>query len=659
MKRLYTLAILTLVATASFAQINKNYSRFNKETGQLVDPLLAPFYHGVASGDPLSNAVILWTRVTPETENDAAIMVSWKIAKDINMTQLVNSGLFLTDTGRDYTVKVDATNLQPGTTYYYQFNAFGKNSIIGRTRTTPTNNAEQLRFAVVSCSDFENGFFNSYKQIAQMKDLDAVLHLGDYQYEYVATEGTGGRKYEPANETIQLADYRIRHSFTKLDPDLQAAHQQHPWIVVWDDHESTNNSYRDGAENHTEGVEGVWNLRKSFSAKAYDEWMPTRLMDVTQPGKIFRTIKYGNLVDLIMLDTRIYDRDLQLAQAADGEANDPARKLIGPEQLAFLENALKTSTAKWKVLGQQVMFMQWNIVGKPLLDMLPGAPDLINMAINENGVAFNSDAWDGYIAERKRIFDIIENNNIDNVVVLTGDIHSTWAADITRDPYNPSVYNPLTGEGSMAVEFVTNSVTTSNLDLATSDDNAELLVRTGIMATNPHIKWNDLFKHGYSVIDFTTAKTQCDFYLTPIDASSMDQEREAGFSTADGENHITTEDAAAPGKENAPDLAPFPERTSSVKNNGNATNNLIVLGMYPNPVSQSAILQIIVNQPKANIQATIIDVTGKLVAKLTEQTFDGGVHSLPIDVSKMANGTYIIQLVTPEGISAKRFVVNK
>ena len=238
------------------------------------DPDYKPFYHGVASGDPLADRVIIWTRVTPETSPMAPVDVHWQVATDSGMTHVVQSGVFTTDAERDYTVKVDVTDLAPYTTYYYHFSALNATSITGRTRTAPTaDEADRLRFAVVSCSNYQAGYFSAYRKIAERADLDAVIHLGDYIYEYSASgedfygneDLRQNRSHLPDKEIVTLDDYRTRYSQYRLDPDLRAVHQQHPFIAVWDDHESTNDSYEDGAQNHQSETEGPWEERKSES----------------------------------------------------------------------------------------------------------------------------------------------------------------------------------------------------------------------------------------------------------------------------------------------------------------------------------------------------------------------------------------------------------
>jgi len=292
------------------------------------------FMHGVASGDPLTDAVILWTRVTPLVLG-GAVEVEWFIAEDPGLVSIVDQGRTSTGPWRDYTVKVEAHNLAPGSTYYYRFHALGIGSPAGRTRTLPIGDVERLRFAVVSCANWPFGFFNAYRLIAERTDLDAVLHLGDYIYEYANGEfGDGtplGRIPRPDNETITLSDYRTRHAQYKTDTDLQEAHRQHPFIAVWDDHESANNSWMHGAQNHNPELgEGPWFERRLASQRAYFEWMPIREQPLvaacTERPQIFRRFGFGKLADLIMLDTRLYGRDRQPDRPAD---DDPHRQLLG------------------------------------------------------------------------------------------------------------------------------------------------------------------------------------------------------------------------------------------------------------------------------------------------------------------------------------------
>ncbi len=383
------------------------------------------FRHGVASGDPLSNAVIIWTRITPEKRRDS-VSVRWEVATDTRMKKTVRKGVASATSGRDFTVKVDVTGLDPGTTYYYQFRSNEDESPVGRTKTLPTRNVDRLRIGVASCSNLPFGYFNSYRAMARRSDLDCVLHLGDYIYEYANGEygdGTAlGRIPAPNREILSLSDYRTRYAQYRTDQDLQELHRQHPMIIVWDDHEIANDSYNGGAENHNAG-EGSFVDRRAAAVRAWNEWQPIRETPAEQSGRIFRTFNFGDLADLVMLDTRNFDRDQQVG-ANNPLIADPTRSLLGEEQEAWLYGQLTTSVQsgrRWRLLGQQVMMGQ-----------LIASPTTI----------FNPDQWDGYLASRNRFLTHLQTNTIKNVVVLTGDIHSSWGNDIAFNPFNGSTIPP-------------------------------------------------------------------------------------------------------------------------------------------------------------------------------------------------------------------------
>ena len=280
------------------------------------------FTHGVASGDPLSDRVILWTRLIPGSGEHRAVDCRWEVASDPQFMQLVNSGVVSTSAKRDYTLKVDAQGLEPGSAYFYRFLSEGIISPVGQTRTLPEGAVESFRIGVASCSNYPQGYFNVYRHMAD-SDLDLVLHLGDYIYEYaegvyanvVATEELG-RQVEPATEILTVEDYRMRYGLYRTDPDLQAVHARHPFICVWDDHELANDSWKDGAENHNQG-EGDFQARMTAARQAYHEWLPIRTAISDDQGPIFRSFKVGGLADLIMLDTRLHGRDRGLDYAVD------------------------------------------------------------------------------------------------------------------------------------------------------------------------------------------------------------------------------------------------------------------------------------------------------------------------------------------------------
>jgi alkaline phosphatase D len=499
---------------------------------QVTNPV---FRHGVASGDPLSDRVILWTRVTPASPG-ASATVAWVLARDPRLAQVVSRGEAQTGAARDFTVKVDVTGLQPATTYYYQFETAGGRSAVGRTRTLPVSGVSRIRLGVVSCSNLPQGFFNAYACLANRADLDAILHLGDYLYEYKnETYGDGrklGRVPMPDREMVALQDYRERHAQYKADPDSQEVHRQHPFIVTWDDHEFANNTWRDGAENHNAG-EGEWTPRRRAAVQAYYEWMPIREDAQTLQDKIYRTFRFGNMATLFMLDTRMIGRDQQMPREDTTTIELPNRQLLGAEQEGWLAEQVVASVrnqSRWSLFGQQVMFAPQTPVGVR---------------------ASNPDSWDGYRAARGRVFDMVERARMDNLCVLTGDVHSSWAYDLPRDPFGG--YDKGTGRGSIGVEFAGTSVSSPS-NLGRGPDGPKQLADA--MAARPHLHYVDGRYRGYFVLDLTRERLQADFFaMATVEERSTAERFEKGFVTESGRNHLTEAATPAP-RAPAPDPAP-------------------------------------------------------------------------------------------------------
>jgi alkaline phosphatase D len=505
------------------------------------------FRHGVASGDPLSDRVILWTRVTPD--NAGTVAVDCVVATDVALANVVASTSLSTDASRDYTVKTDVAGLQPNTTYYYRFTAAGVTSPIGRTRTIPTGSATRLRIAVVSCANLAHGFFNAYRRVAERADLDFVVHLGDYIYEYGDPDI---RAFEPATETVTLGDYRTRHAQYKRDADLQEMHRQHPMIAIWDDHEFASNANATGSQNHTEGSEGTWTARVAAALQAYYEWMPVRVVDATDLRKNNRSFAYGNLVDLLMLEERVVARSPQLPGnigntdlfTQTGAFTDPTREMLGGDEQSWLAERLRASTARWKFVGQGVMF----------------APLKLQPASNADGGGrfISPDQWDGYQPARDRVYEVLKGDvstpAVDNVVLLTGDAHSSWAADLSQDPNNadPSTggYDPDTGAGSRAVEFVATSIT-SQMILDTGG-----LAESLLKQINPHFKYIDLTHHGYLLVDADATRVVGEWwYVDTVTRTSSGQSFGAAFQVQDGARHLTAAGQTSP-RTGPPALAP-------------------------------------------------------------------------------------------------------
>jgi len=441
------------------------------------------FDHGVASGDPTADRVILWTRITPMDPSVGAISFEWSLNSIDRRAGGSKSGRGTTSAARDFTVKVDVGGLDPGRAYTFTFTSNGVTSPMGRTRTLPEGPVEDAVLAIASCALYPGGYFNAYQAIADLPRVDAVLHLGDYIYEYAA-DGYGaetgkklGRLVRPAHEIVSLSDYRNRHAQVKTDPQLQAAHARAPWIVVWDDHETANNSWVGGAENH-ERDEGSWNRRKAAAIKAYYEWMPIREPD-GGGFSINRAFEFGDLATLFMLETRLTARDEQLdygkdLNGPDGKPDvarfrrrlaDPDRRMMGPAQSDWLRRGLANSVRTgrtWQVLGNEVVMAR---VGVPDIRAAMGpekfaeataglGPDGVRRidrmaGISKLGLPYGLDMWDGYPADRQRLYSLIQRAKA-NAVVVSGDSHAFWANEL---------YDAPEGGNRVAVEFGTTGVT--------------------------------------------------------------------------------------------------------------------------------------------------------------------------------------------------------
>ncbi|WP_300677932.1 alkaline phosphatase D family protein [Nocardioides sp.] len=495
------------------------------------------FAHGLASGDPLPDRVVLWTRVTPSPEATPGsgagptATVLWHVATDRTFRRVLRSGSVTTDASRDHTVKLDVTGLAPDTTYFFRFVFQGpwrtaQVSPIARTRTAPAPSATptHLRLGVVSCANLQAGWFSAYRHLAERDDLHAVLHLGDYVYEYAPGQyGYGAddvdiRAHVPAREMVSLSDYRQRHAQYKQDPDLAALHQRYVMISTWDDHESADNSWKDGAANHTPATEGAWATRKAAAMKAYDEWMPVRLEGTATVGDgttIYRRFGFGQLAELTMLDLRSY-RDEQVS-AASPATTSPDRTITGAAQMAFLKQGLTPTAAQWRLVGNPVTIAPLQVLSLPasVQDLLNG---LGGGAYLPNPQGLNTDQWDGYTADRTELFDHIVDQGVRDVVFLTGDIHTSWCNELPYPVANANLYALL--GGTAGVEFVGPSITSNNIkDYIPSQAGtptglaAGQLAASAVRLANPHVKYLDFNNHGFMVVDITPARVQCDWWF--------------------------------------------------------------------------------------------------------------------------------------------------
>ncbi|WP_175407540.1 alkaline phosphatase [Streptomyces sp. TRM64462] len=480
------------------------------------------FLHGVASGDPLPDGVLLWTRVTPSADATpgsgagADTEVRWEVAEDRGFADVVARGALTASAATDHTVKVDVRGLRPATTYWFRFTAgagagdgtgAGTVSPVGRTRTTPAHDAATpgVRFGVVSCANWEAGHFAAYRHLAARADLDAILHLGDYIYEYGTGQypktGTVLRAHEPRHEIVSLADYRLRHAMYKTDRDLQALHAAHPVIAMWDDHEFADDTWSGGADNHSPDAEGDWAARMAAAKQAYFEWMPVR---TSTEGNVYRRLRYGKLADLHLLDLRSFRS--QQTSVGSGAVDDPERTITGRAQLDWLKAGLASSDATWRLVGTSVMISPVAFGSLPAHLLKPLAELL---GLPGGGLAVNVDQWDGYTDDRKELLAHLTDRAIRNTVFLTGDIHMAWANDV---PVTAATYPK---SPSAATEFVVTSVTSDNLDdiLHVPANTASYVASAAIKAANSHVHWIDMDHHGYGVLDVTAERSQMDYYI--------------------------------------------------------------------------------------------------------------------------------------------------
>lgn len=514
----------------------------------------AAFSHGVASGDPTQTAVILWTRVTPEAAGP--VPVKWNVARDAAMKDVVKTGVFITGSERDYTVKIDVDGLEAGQVYYYWFTAGKASSPGGVTRTLPATGMADYRMAVVSCSNWPFGYFNVYREIAkrgQSSVIDAVIHLGDYIYEYGVTGYGGvvgkelGRNHAPETEIVSLADYRARHAQYKSDPDLQAAHGVAPWFCTWDDHESANNSYRTGAENHQPETEGGWTERKAQAVQAYLEWMPVRDPVPGRPREaIWRKFDIGDLATLFLLESRLVGRgeDLtfdEMFMAPDAERpaiaerlkakiNDPQRSMLGVEQEAWLADALKQSTAagrKWQVLGNQVTMakvrmpdLQSGLSADKYAKVSQGSKRYYSTA--RYGFEWNLDAWSGFPQARERLYAAARAANA-LLVTLTGDTHTAWANQLHDN----------SGQ-QRGVEFGCTSVTSPGAGDSVAFEELNWLMPEA----NNEVLYYNAFAKGFTLLTLKTDEVEAEFvkvstvrsrnYFASTDAKFIARQNEVG-----------------------------------------------------------------------------------------------------------------------------------
>ncbi|MDI9357010.1 MAG: alkaline phosphatase D family protein [Chitinophagaceae bacterium] len=460
----------------------------------LYNKTLKPFYYGVASGDVSAHEVVLWTKVVPD-HPIKALLVNWKISPDSLFQTNTISGIYTTDSINQHTVKVTVDNLLPDTYYYYTFSTFGIESLQGRTKTAPDMLKDSITFGVVSCANYEHGYFNAYSALAKQKNIEAIIHLGDYIYEYGKKDRKQAlliphREHLPQNEIISLQDYRTRYAQYSLDPDLILLRQKHPLFAIWDDHEFANNTYKEGADNHSPETEGTFETRKKNALQAYYEWIPLK---TNIPDPIYRKISYGKLVDIFLLEERIEGRTKQTSKDDTPSNTDTTKSILGTTQRNWILNQIQNSSAIWKIIGNPVLFSS---IKFPFT---------------------NWDNWNGYPHERNIITTFLKNNHIKNIVFLTGDSHCSMALPITEN-FSQQTHN------SVGVEFLTPSINSGNTDEYKKCYKCQeaLAEQAEYIPNNPNLTFVDVINHGFMTITLQKDKAIAKWFFVKTLSSHSD-----------------------------------------------------------------------------------------------------------------------------------------
>lgn len=444
------------------------------------------FLHGVASFEPTDDAVLLWTRLT-----GLGSSVEWRIATDPELTDTVRSGSATTGPERDHTVTIDVDGLEPARTYWYRFSSGSVLSPIGRTRTLPGPGVERFLIGTASCAHFSIAPLGVYRALAE-REVDLVLHLGDYIYEDDGSHGPRG--HDPSHVTTSLDDYRRRIAQIRSDPDTQALHMRHPVVTIWDDHDVSDNAWRDGAKKHDPAQHGLWGPRVEAAARARQEWLPSRLRDPDDSLVTWRSIAVGDLAELILLDTRITGRDRQAGDDESPDLDDPDRSLLGARQRTWLRNRLHDVSRPWAIVASGVVVndleLSWPRPLRWFDALLPNG-----YAIHD-GRLLHDDQWDGYPSERAKMVSALAERGRagGRSIILSGDVHSSWAFS---GPLDEATGDPV------AVEMTTPAVSSAAMGRAHLPGMWRVLDREANKLD--HVEWADVTERGYGVLELTPA----------------------------------------------------------------------------------------------------------------------------------------------------------
>ncbi len=559
-----------------------------------------PFTYGVTSGDPTIDRVIIWTRI----ESNQSESVTWQMSKDSLFSTIDQIGTFLTDSQRDWTVKVDVENLEAQTNYYYRFiSETGEFSDVGHAKTAPIADYDHSRLAIMSCSSIYSGFFNAYQRIAERKDLDLIIHVGDYIYDFVDADEEVRVPDPYPIDPITLGEWRERHRYYLMDPNLRAARKAHPWIVLWDNHD-------------VDGQPG----NEFAPIQAFMEYIPVRLPNPNDSSLIYRKIEYGSLMDIFVTDVLLYKGQDTLV--------DGSFSMIGNAQYDWLTQNLSTSDAKWKLLPMQNLMAGWSIQNIPSF-----------VGIGQNGVLDPSN-WDGYDGDRDRLLNYISSNNIDNVVVLSGDSHVSIVADLSINPQNNSVYNSQTGQGSVAVEFLPTSITRGNFD--EMGFGWAIGIVTPIMeAENPNHIFMNLIDHGFGLLDVKQDSCVAELWYSEILNASNTEDFERGYVVKDGENHW---------KRNY-NTEPTPPKSNEIVAINQSEK--FDFKLYPNPAKKIIEIENNTNQKIKSVNLISPDGKESKSLKLNNETSNIQKYS----ITEFVKGIYTVKIETNKEVYLSKLVI--
>lgn len=591
-------SLIILVSSTAFGQLAYN---------MYPDSTHGRFIYGVASGDPTDTTVIIWSclDVSDTTVTETGI---WQVSNNENFCNIFRTGSFTTDFDKYYTIKIDVDSLNPSTIYYYRFiDSQGDTSIYGRTRTAPSPDdslVDHVRFGVTSCSSIYSGYFNGYKHMSQRSDLDFVLNVGDYIYDFVDGDEEIRVPTPYPTSPYTKNEWRDRHLYYLMDPDLREARRWHPWFIIWDNHDI--NGLNDPFPDLKESMEAFW------------DFIPCRMPDPSDPTRIYRSYSYGKLLDLKLIDM-LTKRDQNTLTPND-------YSLLGAWQDQWIFTELISSDAKWKFIPQQKIIAGWSVAGVPAW-------------LGGGGQYLDTKNWDGYDYARDYLLGYIEMQNIDNVMFLTGDSHITLVADCSTDPYDIGTYNGSNGSGSIATEFLPTSLSRGNFDEMLGGTSLVPLAQSYMLAANPNHVHTELTEHGYGIINVTPDTVIAELWYNEILNVSNTETFSGGYFVEDGLNHWDRSVLNTPTQPK--DISSLIDTSGCWFANVPEIDfgyNEEMMNIYPNPFEETIQVEII---GKAGDFVEIYDAgTGRIIKRVCLS----GNKSVAIPTQEMAGGNYLFVL---------------